>query len=380
MASVVKDSRNRSPYWICCYTDASGRRLKKSTKHTNKKKAIEFCLALEHGEELARTGALSEARLRKLLEETFERTSGVPVHNYTAATWLNEWCAQKAESRSEATAERYRQVTRDFLGSLGARAERPLEHITSQDIRAYRNAELAGGKSNGTANDSVKIISTAFNRGVRLGTIKLNPCHALDHLPEETFERSTFTPEQIQKLIRVAPSLNWKLAILFGFYSGARLNDIANLRWNAINFEDRVVIFVPRKTKRAKKILVLPLHPNLEAELVKHRGLPLAFLFPSLSGRRTGGAHGLSAEFAAIMERAEIRPRIIRHTERGRANKTLSFHSLRHSFNSALANAGVARELRQALTGHSSGKMNEVYTHRELEPLRTAIAELPEVT
>src|SRR5947208_1957598 len=148
MASVVKDCRNRSPYWICCYTDATGRRLKKSTKHTNKKKAFEFCLALEHGEELARNGALSEARLRKLLEDTFERTSGVPVHNYTAAAWLNEWCAQKGESRSEATAERYSQVRRDFLASLGARVDLPLEHITAQDIRAYRKGELAGGKSN----------------------------------------------------------------------------------------------------------------------------------------------------------------------------------------------------------------------------------------
>ena len=377
MASVVKDSKNRSPYWICCYTDASGRRLKKSTKHTNKKKATEFCLALEHGEELARNGALSETRLRKLLEETFERTSGVPVHNYTTATWFNEWRAQKAESRSEATAERYRQVARDFLDSLGTRADRPLEQITVQDIRAYRKAELAAGKSNNTANQSVKIISTAFNRAVRLGKIKLNPCHALDHLPEETAERSTFTPEQIRNLIRVATSPDWKIAILFGFYTGARLSDIANLRWNAINFADRLISFVPRKTKRAKKILVMPLHPNLEAELVKRRGLPLAFVFPSLAGRGTGGAHGLSAEFAAIMERAEIRPRIIRHTEGGRANKTQSFHSLRHSFNSALANAGVVRELRQALTGHSSGKTNELYTHRELEPLRTAIAGLP---
>src|SRR6266496_5877872 len=138
MASVVKDSRNRSPYWICCYTDATGRRLKKSTKHTNKKKAFEVCLALEHGEELARNGALSEARLRKLLEETFERTSGVPVHNYTAATWFTEWSDQKAESRSEATAERYHQVKRDFLASLGTRADLPLERITAPDIRAYR--------------------------------------------------------------------------------------------------------------------------------------------------------------------------------------------------------------------------------------------------
>jgi integrase len=64
---------------------------------------------------------------------------------------------------------------------------------------------------------------------------------------------------------------------------------------------------------------------------------------------------------------------VVRHTEKGRANTTKSFHSLRHSFNSALANAGVARELRQVQTGHASERMNEIYTHRELEPMREAI-------
>jgi hypothetical protein len=35
--------------------------------------------------------------------------------------------------------------------------------------------------------------------------------------------------------------------------------------------------------------------------------------------------------------------------------------------------------LRQALTGHALEKMNELYTHREVEPLRAAIAALPNV-
>ena len=178
------------------------------------------------------------------------------------------------------------------------------QSLENRSRREYRKAGWPPA-SNNTANQSGKIISTAFNRAVRLGKIKLNPCHALDQLPEETAERSTFTLEQIRKLICVATTHDWKIAILFGFSTGARLSDIANLRWSAINFEDRLVSFVPRKTKRAKKILVMPLHPNLEAELVKRRGLPLAFVFPSLAGRGTGGAHGLSAGFAAIMEPAE---------------------------------------------------------------------------
>ena len=102
------------PLWICCYTDANGRRLKKSTKHTNKKKATEFCLALEHGEELARNGALSEARLRKLLEDTFERYERRSGPQLQCDRLVQRVARQKAESRSEATAERYAQVARDF--------------------------------------------------------------------------------------------------------------------------------------------------------------------------------------------------------------------------------------------------------------------------
>jgi integrase len=149
--------------------------------------------------------------------------------------------------------------------------------------------------------------------------------------------------------------------------------------WSAIDLDKRLISFTPKKTKRGKKVLRIPLHPELERQLLKHPGIGNAPLFPSLIGRGSGGAHGLSAEFAAIMRKAGVRGAIIRHTLKGRGNTTKSFHSLRHSFNSALANAGVTRELRQVLTGHASEKMNELYTHREVEPLRAAITALPNV-
>jgi integrase len=57
----------------------------------------------------------------------------------------------------------------------------------------------------------------------------------------------------------------------------------------------------------------------------------------------------------------------------------LTFHSLRHTFNSILANAGIAEETRMALTGHTTRKMNQRYTHRELEVFRAAIGMLPQV-
>jgi integrase len=50
---------------------------------------------------------------------------------------------------------------------------------------------------------------------------------------------------------------------------------------------------------------------------------------------------------------------------------------LRHSFNSALANAGVSQELRMKLTGHSTAAVNTRYTHHELAPLREAVGRVP---
>lgn len=372
MATVVKDAKDRSPYWIACYTDATGRRLKKSTKLTNKKKALEVALTLEHGEHLARHGAFSESRLRELLEQTLVRVTGTRPQHYTVEKWLNHWHEQKQQTRP-ASAERYGQVVRDFIEHLGPRAQLSLEHINGEDVLKFRTRETGRGLSNKSANMAVKIVSMAFHSALKQDKIKRNPCIGIDALPEESVEREPFTADEIKRLLKAADG-DWKPAILFAYFTGARLRDVANMKWSAINLEKRLITFVPEKTKRQKKkIIAVPLHPDLEKELLKRPGVGNAPLFPTLAGRKTGGRHGLSAEFAAIMQKAGVHGEVVRHTEKGRANTTKSFHSLRHSFNSALANAGVARELRQVQTGHASERMNEIYTHRELEPMREAI-------
>jgi integrase len=102
-------------------------------------------------------------------------------------------------------------------------------------------------------------------------------------------------------------------------------------------------------------------------------------MFPALAGKNTGGRFGLSGRFAAVMEKAGIEGKITQHAKGGRALSNLSFHSLRHSFNSAMANGGVSQEIRQKLTGHASAETNKLYTHHELEALRAAVSTLPAV-
>ena len=372
MPSLAKDSRARSPFWTCCYTNADGHRRKKSTKQTDRAKAWEVCLSIERAERFAKAGTLTEQAVKKILGETLERTTGETLHSHKAGEWLAEWLAGKMQTKAPATAERYRQVVRDFTAALASRAKLSLASIAPRDLHAYRDAELAAGKSPKTANQAVKIVSAAFNAAQRQGYIPSNPCTALESLAEETAERGTFTAEQIGALIDTAEA-DWKAAILFAYLTGARLGDVANMRWHAIDLAGKTVTFTPGKTKKKKKRVTIPLHEELERELLQAPGIANAFLFPTLAGTGTGGKSGLSRQFADIMARAGIAGTVTRHTEGGRANCSLSFHSLRHSFNSAMANAGVSQEVRMKLTGHASAKMNEGYTHHELAPLRAAI-------
>jgi integrase len=364
--------RERSPYWVCCYTSATGQRLKKSTKQADRKKAWEVCLAIEHAENQAKNGSLTEQAAKKIIGEILERTTGEGLHNYKVRDWLAHWLDLKEQVRAGKTMDRYRQVIRDFIASLGNRANLGLAHITPKDVLTYRNAIIAADKTPRTANLSVKVVSAAFNAAVRQHLIESNPAIALESLPVKIEERATFTQTQVSKLVRVAEG-DWRGAILLAYYTGARLGDVANMQWSAVDWRNKLIRFTPSKTK---KPVTVPLHPQLERELLKNAGVGKALIFPALAGKDTGGKNGLSGRFAAIMQKAGIEGK---RTEAsgGRTLSSLSFHSLRHSFNSAMANAGVSQEIRQKLTGHASAEMNTRYTHHELEPLRMAVSTIP---
>jgi hypothetical protein len=120
MASLVKDSRSRSPYWICCYTSADGRRLKKSAKQRVRAKALEICLALERAEGMAARDTLTETRARELIGEVLERTSGDTVPFYKTEGWLRDWLRGKEVSKSAGTHVKYSHTVESFLTNLGA--------------------------------------------------------------------------------------------------------------------------------------------------------------------------------------------------------------------------------------------------------------------
>jgi integrase len=312
-------------------------------------------------EKLAGEKRLTESQCRKVIAQMYERTVGEPLHFKTAREYLTEWVESKKNETELRAWLKYDQIVTDFLAYIGVKANRLLREITPADIRSYRDALKRKGLAAPTVNHAVKILRMPFKAAHDAGYIDINPNtkNTVRPVKDEArnVEKDVFTREQLSELVKAAPSEDWTGAILCGYYTGLRLRDIADLQWSVVDLERRIIKVTTRKTG---KTVTVPIHPQFAARLDKQtRGIGKAPVFPTLAGKAGGGKSGLSMAFRRIMERAKIKGRLLREANGvGRSQSSLSFHSLRHGFVSAMANAGVAQELRQKLTGHASAEMN----------------------
>ncbi|MGI8436644.1 MAG: hypothetical protein ACR2NX_07035 [Chthoniobacterales bacterium] len=99
-----------------------------------------------------------------------------------------------------------------------------------------------------TANLTVKFLRGAMSSARRLGFALTNPAEAVTTLSEsESDERVPFTPDQTRDLLKAADP-EWRGMILFGYHTGRRLHDAANLTWQNIELGLRTITFCDQKT------------------------------------------------------------------------------------------------------------------------------------
>jgi integrase len=376
MGYLVKDALGRSPYWQAVYS-SNGRKIRKSTKCTNKQQARAVLHGFEAAEMLAATASVTEQQIRQVMSETIARVTGRRFYDPTISEHLTAWLKSEKETVSESTIRRYTQVARDFESSLGVTRHARLDALSKDVFLSFRDKLRADGCSPRSVNQTLKILRRPFKLAFDEGLIRHNPIAAIKRLRGSPAEKGIFTREQVGELLAHAPNAEWKLLIALGYYTGARLMDLSKLTWAAIDRKAHTIAFRQKKTGDA---LLIPIHPALQHYLDKApAGVGRAPLLPSLAHKSGTGKSGLSMVFKRIMNAAGIEAGVarMRAGKRGRSVSRLSFHSLRHSFTSELARAGVAPEIRQQLTGHRDDSSHRVYTHLELDALRRAVTALP---
>jgi integrase len=378
MASIHRNSRSPRGVWYAHYYRADGTRVARSTGTRDKSKAKIICESWAAAEAAVVDGTATKERITEILNETLKRVGIQTVERIAIGDWLDDWLAGK-EQIGVATRQAYDQTVREFkayLGDLGVK--RRLEAIDERDIRGFVALLRNEGRSAGTINKIVrKHLAIPFERARKLGKIRFNPALLVDAEKVEAVTKHIFTADQVARLVESADR-DWSGAILFAYGVGARLQDVANLRWSSLDPEAGVVSFTERKTGRKA---IIGLHADfldwITAQSVPDD--PESFVFPTLADRGTSGRTGLSKSFQAIMDRAGIASINIRsgNTGKGRALRALSFHSFRHGAATAVFNAAALKEITRRVTNHAAGGVVDRYIHDDLEAIKAASQLIP---
>lgn len=377
MASIRRKAR--SPYWFACFALPDGSRTQRSTKTTDKKKALRLANSFED----AAKKRVAEGQARRILSDIHEMIHGTPISAVSYTEYLEQWLGRKKMETVPVTYMAYVHALNDFATHLGSATTASLQYITTRHISAWRDKSAAKA-TNRTANNKLKILRTLFQSAWRDGLITENPAAKVPALKTKVSNRRPFSIAEIQRALSVADS-EWRGMILIGFYTGQRLKDIALLTWENVDIAANELRFVTSKTSRRQAIpLASPLANYLgQLPAVVDPSKPL---FPAAFSKasRNRDTSALSQEFHTLLVRAGLaneRPSTKQAHGAGRdARRTqneITFHSLRHTATSLLKATGAPEAVARDIVGHESEAVSRQYTHVDMQSKRAAVAALP---
>ena len=375
MASLWKHPQSR--YWTACFTDANGRQRKRSTKETNRAKALKIAHAYERAARTTRTAQ----HVRRVIEDIHEEITGESLEGKSVRDVVSEFLDAKKQEVAENSLTAYSQATRLFLGFLEDRADMPISQVARADIVGFRNHQMKSVSAR-TANNRLKCLRMVFRAARQEGLILEDPTEFVKAAKQKApAQKRVFTKKELGLTLDAADD-EWRSMILFGLYTGQRLSDIALLDRSSIDLQKQTICLQTKKTGRRQIIPIAgPLLKHIKANLARAGSGPV-----HPRAHKTITSKGISAplsrQFAEILEKAGLR--MTRHQlakQKGmqRNKPNLSFHCLRHTTTTWLHEAGVPAAVAQELVGHDSEAMHQIYVNVGEKALAEAAEKLPEV-
>ncbi len=395
MATLYK--KPNSQFYYAQYFNADGNRVSKSTGTTLKREAERIAAGFESDERderkkasqlptafaavldtVAREAASGNLTLARA-EEFVHRLHKLANPDFTEFSLEDFWKAWIVEQRRHvgvSTAKGYDQDLDLFSQALGKRAmSAPVNALTSDQVnaaidKAKKKTDAKGEHEStrraSTVNKALASLRRVMEAALAKGLATHNPAKQSRSLrQEDSTERAPFTVLEIRSLLdHKDTSDEWRGAVTLAAHTGLRLGDVLSL--NRKHVDGTKLVIMPSKTARQRKVITVPLTPPCLAWIGMRKG----DFFPDLKTQNTATT---SMQFSAIMKKAKVPKEI---TLPGGMKASRSFHALRHTFASWLAEADIHADVRQKLTGHSSSKIHARYSHHD-EALDRAVSTLP---
>ncbi len=318
----------------------------------------------------------------------------VAPNKLTFGEWLDIWLEEYVKPHVRpSTYDNYGRWIRNHVKKDLGNIE--LIKLQTNQIQRFYNQKLKEKKLNGRegtlSTRSVRYMHTLIHdcleQAVKEGKIYRNPAKATKPPKVEKREVSYLSTDQINNFLKQIADDPWYIAFLVALGTGLRVGELAALRWENVDLEKGIIkvkeavyrvknddkraaekktklIFQPPKTEKGRRVVPLP--ENIRIELKRHRKAQAqtklllgamykdeGFVFAWEDGRMVTPDY-LSKRFLKLIRDAGY--------------EGIHFHSLRHSYASALLKAGEHPKVVQELLGHSTITVTlDTYSHVEPE-------------
>ena len=250
----------------------------------------------------------------------------------------------------------------------GDGAKRP-EEVKTPDVEAFMSHVYDLGAGDTTQARVLSGVRSFFAYLLHSDRIEVLPTELIDSPKVARKLPDTLSYDEIRRMIEgidlSRPLGHRNRAILEVLYCcGLRVSELVNLRLSDIFAEEGVV----RVTGKGDKQRLVPIARAALQQVERY-----------LEQRRTMAVAADSADVVFLNQRGRRLPRVMIFTiirqsaAAAGVTKTVSPHTLRHSFATHLLQGGADIRAVQELLGHESILTTEIYTHLELGDLRGAM-------
>jgi integrase len=268
----------------------------------------------------------------------------------TLRGFAKDYFEYSAGVHSAKTKKTYETAFREFERIEG---NKMLNTIGIRDIEHFLSTKKVEA-SEWTARKYYMSLSSAFTKAVQWGYLTENPFKKVSKPKAREVQPAYFTEDDFRLFLSVVADKDFRELCITGLLTGLRLGELLALKWSDINFTSKVIQVRNSETftTKTKKNRTVPMNEELY-RLLRGRKDNVKFecenIFYSADGKQ--------------LKEGTVSQKFKRYVRRTGLNDRLHFHSLRHSFASALVLSGVSLYAVSKLLGHSTSKTTEIYSH-----------------
>ncbi len=234
-----------------------------------------------------------------------------------------------------------------------------------KEARAKERTKYGNERQPATVNRELAVLSKIFTLAIREGAAASNPCSEVERLYVSNNRIRYLLPEEEERLMAVLTDEREHLypMVTVDIYTGLRKGELLNLRKDELDFNFNAIQLRKTKSRRGHVIVgrTIPMESVVKqmlwSQCQQHDG-EYVFINPKTDKPYTD----IKKAFACACRKSEL--------------KDFTFHDLRHTFGTRLAEQNVDVVCIKELMGHKSIETTMRYMHATDRGKREAVATL----